>query len=249
MKKIITLFSLLLLSLTSTAARSLTPTADQQLPSLTGPEVVTLGTKMPAFTLPTLQGTELSLADYKGKRLLLIFPRGKVDDDWCQICHYQYAELVDFDQRTDFRAQHNIEIVFVLPYSMAEVKEWSTLFPHQMQVIESWKNPKDPASLSEGQKRFSREVRELLPHQFSYVPGEEIPLPFPIVVDANRTLAKRMGLFTTEWEGSKADQMVPTVFLLDESGVVQFKYYSQSSFDRPHPTYLQTYITKIMTDK
>ena len=143
----------------------------------------------------------------------------------------------------------DIEIVFVLPYSMDEVQEWSTLFPHQMQVIESWKNPKDPASLSEGQKRFSREVRELLPHQFSYVAGEEPPLPFPVVVDANRTLAKRMGLFTTEWEGSKADQMVPTVFLLDESAVVQFKYYSQSSLDRPHPTYLKTYLTKIMSDK
>ena len=241
MKNIITFLSLLLCSQASIA--------DPQIPSLAGPEMVTLGTKMPAFTLPTLQGTELSLADYKGKRLLLIFPRGKVGDDWCQVCHYQYAELVDFDQRTDFRAQHNIEIVFVLPYSMDDVQEWSTLFPHQMQVIESWKNPKDPASLSEGQKRFSREVRELLPHQFSYVAGEEPPLPFPVVVDANRTLAKRMGLFTTEWEGSKADQMVPTVFLLDESAVVQFKYYSQSSLDRPHPTYLKTYLTKIMSDE
>ena len=78
MKNIITFFSLLLLAQISTA--------DQQIPSLAGPEMVTLGTKMPAFILPTLQGTELSLADYKGKRLLLIFPRGKVDDDWCQIC-------------------------------------------------------------------------------------------------------------------------------------------------------------------
>ena len=233
----------------SLALCSLTLIADPQIPSLAGPEMVTLGTKMPAFTLPTLQGTELSLEDYKGTRLLLIFPRGKVGDDWCQVCHYQYAELVDFDQRTDFRAQHNIEIVFVLPYSMDEVHEWSTLFPHQMQIIESWKNPTDPASLSEGQKRFSREVRELLPHQFSYVAGGEPPRPFPIVVDANRTLAKRMGLFTTEWEGSKADQMVPTVFLLDESAVVQFKYYSQSSLDRPHPTYLKAYLTKIMSDK
>ena len=244
MNNIIKLFGLLILSLIS-----LTSTADEQLPSLDGPGMVSLGTKMPAFTLPTLQGAELSLVDYKGKRLLLIFPRGKVDDDWCQICHYQYAELVDFDQRTDFRAQHNIEIIFVLPYSMSEVREWSRLFPHQMQVIESWKNPKDPAALSEGQKRFSRQVRELLPHQFSYVTGKEPPLPFPIVVDANRTLAKRMGLFTTEWEGSKVDQMVPTVFLLDENGVVQFKYHSQSSFDRPHPTYLKNYLTKIMTDK
>ena len=57
--------------------------------------------------------------------------------------------------------------------------------------------------------------------------------PFPILVDADRAVSKGLGLFATEWSGSKVDQNVPTVFVIDPAGVVQFKYYSQNTIDRP----------------
>ena len=57
-----------------------------------------LGDLFPAFTLPAVQGGEVTLSSLKGKNVLIIFPRGRVDDHWCQICHYQYAELADLEK-------------------------------------------------------------------------------------------------------------------------------------------------------
>jgi alkyl hydroperoxide reductase subunit AhpC len=61
----------------------------------------------------------------------------------------------------------------------------------------------------------------------------QVPTPFPILVDADRTVSKGLGLFTTEWSGSKVEQNVPTVFVIDPAGIVQFKYFSQNTIDRP----------------
>jgi peroxiredoxin len=57
--------------------------------------------------------------------------------------------------------------------------------------------------------------------------------PFPILMDADRAVTKGLGIFTTEWSGSKVDQNVPTVFVIDPAGIVQFKYFSQNTVDRP----------------
>jgi len=47
-----------------------------------------------------------------------------------------------------------------------------------------------------------------------------------------------LGLFTAEWGGSKIEQNVPTVYIIDEEGLLRFKYISQNTFDRPGPDYL-----------
>jgi hypothetical protein len=50
-----------------------------------------LSLPMPDFTLPAVQGGDFGISKLKGKNVLLVFPRGKVADHWCQICHYQYS--------------------------------------------------------------------------------------------------------------------------------------------------------------
>ncbi len=47
-----------------------------------------------------------------------------------------------------------------------------------------------------------------------------VPSPFPLLIDEDRKLTGGLGLFTSEWGGSKADQMVPSVFILDKNGVL-----------------------------
>jgi len=203
---------------------------------------------MPDFTLPAIQGGDITLSSLKGKTVLLIFPRGRVGDHWCQICHYQYAELVELEQMLGLRKKYNMEILFVLPYDEEMVKEWAEIFPEQMAVIEGWKNPPDDENLTENRLRWAELAREVFPKTFTYEDGDT-PVPFPILVDADRELSQRLGLFTTSWDRSDVEQNIPTIFILDSDGVVQFKYHSQTTFDRPSYEHLFRVIERmIMTD-
>ncbi|MFC1629202.1 peroxiredoxin family protein [Gemmatimonadota bacterium] len=206
----------------------------QQSQAQTG---VIVGHQMPDFTLSTVQGGEVSISGLKGKRVLLIFPRGRVSDHWCQICHYQYMELVALERKLRLRERYDLEILFVLPYDEEGVREWAGIFPDQMAVIEGWKNPPDPANMSQGQRGWMETARTFFPETFTFETGED-HLLFPILIDTDGTLSKEFGLFRTEWNGSAVDQNVPTIFILDGAGMVQFKYHSQDTFDRPGPDYL-----------
>jgi hypothetical protein len=53
-------------------------------------------------------------------------------------------------------------------------------------------------------------------------------------------------LFTTNWDRSEVEQNIPTIFVLDGEGVVQFKYHSQTTFDRPEYDYLFNVIEKLI---
>ncbi len=206
---------------------------------------VLVGQPMPDFTLPAIQGGDVTLSSLRGKNILLIFPRGRVGDHWCQICHYQYAELVELEKELGLRAKYNLEILFVLPYGEEMVKEWVEVFPHQMEVIEGWKNPPEDENLTEGRRRWAAIAREYFPRQFTYEDGD-IPVPFPILVDADRELSQRLLLFTTSWDRSDVEQNIPTIFILDGDGVVQFKYHSQTTFDRPGYDYLFRVIDRLI---
>ena len=59
-----------------------------------------------------------------------------------------------------------------------------------------------------------------------------------ILVDSERTLSKSLGLFQTEWNGSKFDQNIPSVYIIDANGVLQFKYLGQNTVDRSGYDYL-----------
>jgi peroxiredoxin len=194
---------------------------------------VTVGSPMPDFTLSTYQGGAVTLSALKGKTVVLIFLRGyAAPGAWCHVCNYQYSELADYDARTQFRDRKNVEILFVMPYAKETIADWIDKYPQQLADLEAWKNPPDPSKLDEaGRKRMERS-RKAYPKVFHAAKGQ-VPTPFPILLDADRTVSKGLGIFATEWSGSKVDQNVPTVFVIDPGGVVQFKYFSQNTLDRP----------------
>lgn len=194
---------------------------------------VSVGAAMPDFTLPAYQGGSVSLSGLRGKTVILVFPRGYSGPGaWCHVCNYQYSELVDYDIRQQFRNKANVEILFVLPYAKEAIDDWVDKYPQQLADLEGWKNPPDPSKLDEAGRQRMVRARRVYPKAFKAAKGQ-VPLPFPILVDADRAVSKGLGLFATEWSGSKVDQNVPTVFVIDPAGVVQFKYYSQNTIDRP----------------
>ncbi len=197
------------------------------------PAPVTVGAPMPDFTLPSYQGGGVSLSALRGKTVILIFPRGySGPGSWCHVCNYQYSELADYDAKTQFRKKANVEILFVMPYAKEAIADWVDKYPQQLTDLEVGKNPPDPSKLDDtGRQRMER-YRKYFPKTFKAEKGA-VPLPFPVLVDADRTVSKGLGLFATEWGGSKVDQNVPTVFVIDPAGVVQFKYFSQNTVDRP----------------
>jgi peroxiredoxin len=200
---------------------------------------------MPDFTLPVYQGGEMTLSQLRGKNIILIFPRGLAGENhWCHVCNYQYAELAELDIKQNIRQKNNLEILFVLPYSKEMVQEWVDKFADQMADIESWKNPEEPEKLDDRGRRRMEMIKRYMPKSFTYEKGK-VPLPLPILIDAERTVSQGLGVFTTEWGGSKVAQNVPTIYIIDKKGVLQFKYISQNTFDRPAPDYLLKILTCI----
>jgi peroxiredoxin len=199
---------------------------------------VTVGSPMPDLTLPTYQGGWVTLSALKGKTVILIFPRGYAGlNAWCHVCNYQYSELVEYEAAHQFRKQANVEILFVMPYAKEVLDDWIDKYPQQLADLEAYKNPPDPSKLDQAGRQRMERSRRVYPKTFRATKGQ-VPIPFPILMDAERTVSKGLGLFTTEWSGSKAEQNVPTTFIIDPAGVVQFKYLSQNTTDRPFVEYL-----------
>jgi alkyl hydroperoxide reductase subunit AhpC len=78
------------------------------------------------------------------------------------------------------------------------------------------------------------------------VSKENIPVPFPILVDGKRQLSQGLQLFTMAWDSSYVEQNIATVFILDGEGRVRFKYYSQSTADRPGAEYLLKFVERML---
>lgn len=194
---------------------------------------VTVGQPMPGFSLPTFQGGTFDLAGLKGKNVLLIFPRGfAAEGRWCTIDNYKYAEIVDLEKTSEIRKKYNLEIVFVFPYAKDVVAQWVDANPEQLVKIKDWKNPSDPSKLDDTGKARMQRWRTSYPKDFGMEKGK-VPLPFPILIDTDRKVSKGLGLFATEWGGSKVDQNITSVFIVDKQGICQFKYVGQSTTDRP----------------
>ena len=86
-------------------------------------------------------------------------------------------------------------------------------------------------------QKWAERCRKYFPKRYVYREGD-VPAPFPVLIDADRTVSEGLGLFRTEWDRSKVDQNVSTVYIIDANGTVRFKYFSQNTFDRPAPEYL-----------
>ncbi|MHA1575164.1 MAG: redoxin domain-containing protein, partial [Alphaproteobacteria bacterium] len=98
------------------------------------------GMPMPDFTLPAFQSGSVTLSDYKGKNVLLVFPRGLSGKArFCAIDNYRYAELMELEKAERIREKYNVEILYVFPYSKKTVKDWVMKNPDQLKNIEKWK--------------------------------------------------------------------------------------------------------------
>ncbi len=218
------------------AALSLSLPAGAQEPEV---RPVLLGEEMPDFTLPAFQGGEVTLSKLKGKNVMIVFPRGfAAEGRWCTICNYKYGELVDLEKTGHLREKYNLEILYVFPYGKDTVKQWVDVLPEQMDKIKTWKNPPEPDKLDEKGKARLDMVRQGFPKDLSFEKGN-VPVPFPLLMDEDRKLTRKLGLFTTDWSGSKAEQLIPSVFVLDGQGIVQFKYIGQNTWDRPGWDYME----------
>jgi len=199
---------------------------------------VIVGQPMPDFALPSLQGGTVTLSALRGKNVMIIFPRGYAAENyWCTICNYKYAELVELEKTREIRRRYNVEILFVFPYSLDVVKAWVAALPEQLEKIRERKFPADPDKLDEKGRKTMERSRQVYPLDLSFKKGE-VPTPFPILIDGDHRLSKSLGLFMTEWGGSKVDQNIPSVYVVDARGILQFKYLGQNTLDRPEYEYL-----------
>lgn len=223
-----------------TAAQAATQPAGPQEPVL---RPALLGQPFPALSLPSFQGGQCDLSGLRGKKVVLVVPRVYAGEGrWCTICNYQYAEAAA--AAAAFRTEHNAEILFLFPFDRDVVSEFLSLTPSQLEKIKGWKNPSEPEKLDEqGRQRLER-MRSLFPKDLSMKEGE-VPTPFPLLLDPERRISKTLGVFASEWGGSKGDQGVPAVFILDGEGILRFKYISQSTADRPDLAYLGWILDKL----
>jgi peroxiredoxin len=195
------------------------------------------------FQLIDQNGNSVALSDFKGKNVMLIFSRGMVKENyWCQICHYQYADLADLEKSSSIRQKYNLEVLFILPYSVDTVKNWIAMFPKQMEIIDNWKYPKDSTNLTEGKIKWANTTRKLLPKKFIYS-NNKIETPFPILADSGRLVSNAFKLYKNE---PNAPQNTPAIYIIDKEGKLRFKYICQDTTDRPSFQYLFQFIEKMI---
>ena len=194
---------------------------------------------MPDFTLPTFQGGNVSLSSLKGKNVLIVFPRGwAAEGRWCTICNYKYADLIDVEKTEQLRKKFDLVILYVFPYGKETVRQWLDVLPDQLDKIKAWKNPSEADKQDEKGKARMEMARKGFPKDLSAEKGN-VPVPFPILIDEDRKVTKGLGLFTTDWSGSKAEQLIPSVFFVDKQGILRFKYIGQNTWDRPSWDYMK----------
>lgn len=197
-------------------------------------EPVMPGQTFPDFDLPALQGGAVSLASLRGRNVIVIVPRVRYGEGkWCTICNYGYAELAALDAAEDFRRATNTEVVFVAPFGRDITSAWIEATPAELAKIGGWKNPPEAERADPKVAKRMVNARRLLTMELAAEPGT-VAKPFPILLDAERTLTGGLGVFATEWGGAKAEQGIPAVYILDRDGVVRFKHVAQTStWDRP----------------
>jgi peroxiredoxin len=201
-----------------------------------------VGSPMLDFTLPAYHGGEFTLSKNKGKNVLLIFPRGAISGGWCTICQYQYYDYMMREKIEKLKKKYNMEIVFVLPFGKETTEQYVNGIPEALARVEMWKKPPENSTLR--QKELSELARKMMPVKYEAKKGE-VPTTLPILMDADKKVSKSLKLFTTNWDQTKAEQNIPTVFIINEKGNVAFKYFSQTTYDRVSLNYLLEFIEKM----
>jgi len=201
-------------------------------------DLAILGEPLKDFSLPAFNGGEFRLSDEKGKNILLVFPRGYYDKDfWCDICAYEYFDLVDEFYNQRLAEKYNLDLVFILPYDINTIQKWLNDLPEVYAGLEAGKHLADTLT-NEKAMTWVHFANKHYPKTFTIKKGET-PQPFKILSDEKHELSERLDIFRTEWWGTKVEQNLPTFILLDTKGTVIFKYISQHTIDRPTSFYLQ----------
>jgi len=200
-------------------------------------ELAIIGEPLKEFNLPVYKAGEFKLLDEKGKNVLLVFPRGYYDKDvWCDICAYEYLDLVDEFHNKKLAEKYNLDIVIVLPYDENTIEKWLMDMPEVYESLEAGKRLPDTLT-NEKSMTWVHFANKHYPKTFTIKKGET-PQPFRILSDKKHELSERLDIFRTEWWGTKVEQNLPTFILLDKDGTVIFKYISQHTIDRPTTVYL-----------
>jgi peroxiredoxin len=212
--------------------------------SLADAMTVTAGEKMPDFTLPIYGGGEFTLSKYRGKNVLLMFPRGWANTQWCTYCPYQYLELEQRLRESDIGKRYNLEVAFILPYGIDRVKDWVEKFPEAMANVETIKNPQPAPAAGTLQAAYTAWARKACPIKFSVKKDDPHTL-IPVLSDEKRTLSRQLQIFTSFWDGVSSEQNRATVLVIDKKGVLQLKYVGQMTEDRPSVDYLLDFIGRM----
>ncbi len=203
-----------------------------------------VGNPMADFTLPVYNSKDFTLSKYRGKNVLLIFPRGWLGNVWCPYCPYQYLELEQLEKTSGIRSKNNLEIAFVMPYSSDRIKDWMEKFPDALGIVENTKNPvpAPPAGSLFGD--YSAWARKNFPIKFESK-KDDVHNIIPVLVDENRTLSRGIKIFTNFWDGVSSEQNMATVLIIDKNGILRFKYIGQMTEDRPSVEFLLDFIKKM----
>lgn len=202
-------------------------------------DLAIIGEQLKDFSLPIYQGGEFHLSNEKGKNVLLVFPRGYYDKDvWCDICAYEYLDLVDEFHNKKLAEKYDLDIFIILPYDKSTIDKWLIDIPEVYSSLEEGKHLADTTT-NEKARTWVHFANKHYPKTFTINKGET-PKPFKILVDEKHELSERFEIFKTEWWGTTVDQNIPTFILLDKEGTVIFKYISQHTIDRPTTGYLKT---------
>ncbi len=199
------------------------------------------GDPMPDFTLPLYGGGSFNLSSFKGKNVMLVFPRGWTGNNWCSYCPYQYLELEQLELKSGIKDKYNLEVAYVMPYSSERIKDWLEKFPDALQVVEGIKNPKNPPAAGTIQADYAEWVRTNFPIVFD-VKKDDPHTVIPVIVDEDRIVSRQLKLFTGFWDGVSAEQNIASVFIIDKNGVLRFKYIGQMTEDRPSIKFLLDYV-------
>ncbi|NJO91789.1 MAG: redoxin domain-containing protein [Chloroflexia bacterium] len=159
-------------------------------------------------------------------------------------CYYHYAEIAEQNKIQNLEKKYNLKIVYVLSHPKDSIDAWRKSANKGLQTIENWKYPKGD-SIPDGTLRWAEYVKEFFPKNYMTKDGS-FELPIPILMDDEKKLVKGLMLLKDEWGGTKVEQTMPTVFILDKDAKVRFKYHSQYTNDRPTGEYLEEVLEKML---
>lgn len=167
-----------------------------------------------------------------------------MDNLWCGLCMYQYAEMAELEIKESIRKKYNLEVVFVVQFDADSAKKWIKGFPERLARIEQWKYPVDTININPATRDWMKFCRKHYPKKFVYT-IETVPTILPIMLDVNMKVSKGLEIYRYEWDGTKTDQNIPSIFILDKNGIIRYKYHSQTTQDRPNAEYLIEIVKQI----